>query len=144
MPWECGFGLDRRPPTPTCAISILSNPTRGIQAGTTGRRTIQEAIKYFSFRLVGGGQEYPVEKMPVWQAFEGESASADDIEADLIDWRVPLEVWANPVKDEHGRVESVVAAFRTSRTQTREAELEEHRQQLRANGQPTDRAIERC
>ena len=46
-----------------------------------------------------------MEHMPVWQAFEGKSASADDIEADLVDRRVPLEIWANPVKDEHGKVD---------------------------------------
>jgi signal transduction histidine kinase len=126
------YGIDRRPiyANPR-AVNILSNPDRGIQAGATGRRTISEAIKYFSFRLMGSDQEYPVEKIPVWQAFEGQSAAADDIEADLIDRRVPLEVWANPIMDEHGRVESVVAAFQdiTQRKQV-EAELVEYRHQL--------------
>jgi signal transduction histidine kinase/PAS domain-containing protein len=126
------YGLDRRPSYANPrAISILSNPERGIQAGTTGRRTIKEAIKYFSFRRAGSDEEYLAEKMPVWQAFDGKSASADDVEADLIDRRVPLEIWANPVKDEHGRVESVVAAFQdiTQRKQA-QAELEAYQRQL--------------
>ncbi len=69
--------------------------------------------------------------MPVWQAFEGNSASADDIEADLIDRRVQLEVLASPVKDEHGRVKSVVAAFQDiSQRRQMQAELDEYRFQL--------------
>jgi PAS domain S-box-containing protein len=42
---------------------------------------------------------------------QGEQASADDIEADLIDRRVPLEIWASPVLDNAGNVESAVVAF---------------------------------
>lgn len=126
------YGPDRRPSyVNPRAISILSNPEKGIAPGVSGHRTIREAIKYFSFRQAGSGQEYPADKFPVWQAFEGKPSSADDVESDLIDRRVPLEIWANPILDEHGRVESVVVAFQdiTQRKQV-EARLVKSKNQL--------------
>ncbi len=113
------------------AVDILSNPEKGIVAGVSAGRTLAEAMEYFAFRLVGSDQNYPMDRMPVWQAFEGQSASVDDVEADLVDRRVPLEIWANPIKDEQGQVDSVVAAFQdiTERRQA-QAELEEYHHQL--------------
>ncbi len=47
------------------------------------------------------------------------------------DRRVPLEMWANPVRDEAGNVESAVVAFQDiSRRKQAEAELGEYRKQL--------------
>jgi hypothetical protein len=126
------YGVDRRPTyiNPR-AVDILANPAKGILPSLSGRRTIKEAMKYFSFHITGGDQEYPVEHMPVWRAFNGTSAAADDIEADLVDRRVPLEIWANPVKDENGRVESVVAAFQDiTRRKKMQAELDQYHLQL--------------
>jgi signal transduction histidine kinase len=113
------------------AANILSNPAKGIVSSVAAGRTLSEAIRYFKFRLSGSDETYPQERLPVAQAFEGRSASADDIEADLVDRRVPLEIWANPIKDEHGKVESVVAAFQdiTERWQV-QAELDAYRRQL--------------
>ena len=47
------------------------------------------------------------------------------------DKRVPLEMWASPVRDEPGNVESAVLVFQdiTQRKQA-EAELAEYRKQL--------------
>ena len=106
------YGPDARPTyVNQRAGEILSNPVRGIRPDLLARRTFAEAIDYFSFRTTGSEQLTPLEDTPVWQAFQGRSAAADNIEADLIDRRVPLETWANPVKDEHGAVEAVVVAF---------------------------------
>jgi signal transduction histidine kinase/PAS domain-containing protein len=126
------YGLDRRPVyVNPRASSILSNPERGIQASVTSRRSLREAIKYFSFKRLGTDQEYPLEQVPVWRAFEGQVAAVDDIEADLIDRRVPLEIWANPIKDETGRVESVVAAFQDiTQRKHMQAELDKYRLEL--------------
>ncbi|MBP1693508.1 MAG: two-component system, NarL family, nitrate/nitrite sensor histidine kinase NarX [Chloroflexi bacterium] len=113
------------------AIDILANPERGMGPDVAIGRTITEAMKYYDFRLFGSDQTYPLEKIPVWRAYDGQSASIDDIEANLIDRRVPLEIWANPVKDEEGKVVSVVAAFQdiTERRQA-QAELDRYRLQL--------------
>jgi hypothetical protein len=112
-------------------MDILANPEKGILPDMRAGRTVAKAMKYYSFRIAGSDQGYPLERIPVWQAFAGKSASVDDIEADLVDRCVPLEIWANPVKDEAGNVESVVAAFQdiTVRQQVN-AELEAYRQQL--------------
>jgi signal transduction histidine kinase len=113
------------------AVQILSNPSRGIWAGIAGGRTLAQSIDYFSFRVAGSDQKYPIENMPVSRAFQGESAWTDDVEADLVDKRVPLEIWASPIKDDHGNVETAIAAFQdiTSRKNA-EAELDEYRHHL--------------
>ncbi len=55
------------------------------------------------------------------------------------DRRVPLEIWASPVRDEAGNVESAVVAFQdiTQRKQA-EAELDEYRRQLEIAGGKKD------
>jgi PAS domain-containing protein len=113
------------------AVEILSNPTRGIWAGIAGNRTVAQAMDYFSLRVAGSDQKYPVENMPVARALRGEPASADDVEADLLDRRVPLEIWASPVKDDLGNVETAVAAFQdiTPRKKA-EAELKDYHDHL--------------
>jgi signal transduction histidine kinase len=126
------YSLDHRPTYANQrAINILANPDKGIQPDVSARRSLSEVMKYYAFRISGSDQTYPLERMPVWKAFEGQSASVDDIEADLVDRKVPLEIWANPVKDSQGQVESVVAAFQdiTQRKQA-EAELEEYKHKL--------------
>ena len=55
----------------------------------------------------------------------------DDIEADLGDRRIPLEIWASPIKDEAGNVEAAVVAFQDiSQRKQAETELIGYRQQL--------------
>jgi PAS domain S-box-containing protein len=112
-------------------LEILNYPKRGVEPDLTAGRTLEEAHKYFSFRVSGSDQEYPLENMPVSQAFEGVTASADDIEADTKERRVPLEVWASPVRDDQGQVESVVSAvLDITQRQKDEAELNEYRRHL--------------
>ena len=128
------YGKDQKPTyTNRRMVEILSNPAQGIQVDTSVRRTISQAIKYFSFRLVGSGQEYPLEKFPVINALRGEPASADDIEAILGDKRVPLEIWASPVKDDAGNVESAVVAIQDiTQRKHAEVELDDYRKHLEA------------
>jgi signal transduction histidine kinase len=113
------------------AVEILSNPARGIWAGIAGGRTVAQAIDYFSFRVAGSDQVYPLENMPVSRALQGEPASADDVEADLVDRRVPLEIWASPINDDRGNVETAVVAFQDiTPRKLAEAELNEYREHL--------------
>lgn len=126
------YGKDQKPNyINQRSVDILSNPTRGIQPEISAGRTPVQAIGYYSFRKAGTEKPYPAENLPVVRAFRGEEASVDDIEADLVDTRVSLEIWANPIKDDKGEVEAVVAAFQdiTSRKQT-ELELNEYRDHL--------------
>lgn len=102
---------------------ILGNPTRGILPDLSAGRTLAQAMNYFSLVAAGSDQIVPIEDMPVYRALQGEPASSDNIEADLVDRRVPLEIWANPIRDETGDVESAVVAFWdiTTRKQAEEA-----------------------
>jgi PAS domain S-box-containing protein len=105
------------------AIEILGNPARGILPDIDAGRTLEQAMSYYSFQLADSEQNYPLEKLPVYRALQGEPAMVDDVEADLVDRRVPLEIWANPVVDDAGNIEAAVVAFQdiTSRRQAEEA-----------------------
>ena len=126
------YGKDQRPTYANQRTSdILSNPTQGIRVDLSLRRSITQALEYFNFRLAGSDQKYPLESLPIYSALQGEPASADDIEADLGDRRVPLEIWASPVRDEAGNVESAVVAFQDiTRRKQADAELAEYRKSL--------------
>ncbi|MFN2188945.1 MAG: 7TM-DISM domain-containing protein [Candidatus Promineifilaceae bacterium] len=106
------YDRDQKPTYVNRRVSeILGNPAQGIVPGVSAGRTLEQAMKYYSFRITGSDQDYPVKKLPVYRALQGEAASVDDVEADLIDRRVPLEIWANPVLDDDGKVASAVVAF---------------------------------
>jgi PAS domain S-box-containing protein len=118
------YGRDSRPNfTNRRALEILGNPAQGIEPGLSAGRTLSQAMRYFSFRIAGSDEAYPLKKMPVQSALQGQADSADDIEADLVDKRVPLEIWASPVFDEAGDVDSAVVAFQdiTLRRQAEES-----------------------
>lgn len=118
------YGPDQRPIYINARTAeILTNPDRDIRPHTDLERTLPEAMSYYSFRVSGSDLAYPLEKFPVYRALLGEPSYADDIEADLVDWRVPLEAWASPVFDDAGNVESAVIAFQdiTTRKQAEEA-----------------------
>ena len=112
-------------------VEILSNPAHGIRPDISAGRTLSQAMDYFAFRVGNSDDVYPFENMPVYRALQGEAASADDLEADLVDRRVPLEVWASPVTDNAGNVESAVVAFQDiTRRKSNETELAEYRNHL--------------
>ena len=90
---------------------ILDNPERGILADVKAGRTLDETRDFFSLHLAGTSQPYPVDKLPIASALQGESDYADDIAADLTDRKVPLEMWARPVFSDSGKVEYAVAAI---------------------------------
>ena len=126
------YGTDHRPTFfNKRTTEILSNRERGIGPLSSFERTLVEAMSYYSFHITGSDQAYPIEKFPVYRALLGETSSADDIEADLVDWHVPLEVWASPVFDSSGNIESAVVAFQDiSRRKQKDAELAEYHKHL--------------
>jgi signal transduction histidine kinase/PAS domain-containing protein len=128
------YGQDRKPRYGNKrTYDILSNPARGILPSISAGRTLDMALVYYAFKKEGTDQAYPLQDFPIHSALHGQAASVDDVEADLGDRRVPLEVWASPIKDETGNVESAVVAFQdiTQRKQA-EAELDGYRHQLEA------------
>ncbi len=126
------YGKDHKPSyVNQRTIDILSNPERDIQVDIFAGRTLSQAINYFSLKVAGSDKEYPLEHLPIYSALRGEPASVDDIEATLGEKRIPLEIWASPVRDDAGNVESAVSAF-LDITQRKEAEakLVEYRKHL--------------
>jgi signal transduction histidine kinase/PAS domain-containing protein len=126
------YEKDRRPSfINQCAKEILSNPRRKIQPDLRAHRTIEQASEYFTFKVRGTDQVYPVDKLPVARAFKGKVVYANDIEAELIDRRVPLDVWAIPVRDQNHRIDSVICVMIdiTDRIKN-ETELDHYRQDL--------------
>lgn len=106
------YGTDYKPSFINQRVmEILGNRAQGINPDLSAGRTLAEAMKYYSFRLRGSDQEYPIEKLPVFRALQGEAAHTDDVEADLGDRRVPLKIWANPVWNDAGNVESAIVVF---------------------------------
>lgn len=126
------YGKDQKPTyLNQRTFDILSNPAQGIQPDIKAGRTLPQAMEYFSLHVAGTSEKYPVETMPIYRALSGESSSVDDIEVDLGDKYVPLEVWASPIKDDAGNVESAVVVVEdiTKRRQV-EAELGQYRKHL--------------
>jgi PAS domain S-box-containing protein len=93
------------------AVEILSNPDQGLIPDISAGRTLAQALNYFSLKVAGSDQNYPLENFPVISALRGEPAMADDVEADQGDKRVPLEIRANPIRDDSGNVDSAVVAL---------------------------------
>ena len=131
------YGKDFRPSYANKRTSeILSNPDLGIQPDLSAGRTLAQAIKYYSLQLAGIGQDYPLENFPVSTALKGEPAARDDIEMEQGDRRVALEIWANPIKDDAGNVESAVMVFQDiTQRKLAEAELAEFRKNLESTGE---------
>jgi signal transduction histidine kinase len=126
------YGKDRKPGYGNKrTYDILSDSSRGIRPDLSAGRTLDMAIDYYSLKKEGTDQAYPLEKFPIQKALNGVPASADDIEADFGDKRLSLEMWASPVRDENGTVESAIVAFQdiTQRKQA-EAELVGYRHEL--------------
>ena len=126
------YGKDNKPKYANQrTIELFSNPGKGIQPDLSAGRTLAQAIPYFSLRVAGTPQEYPLENFPVFTALHGEPASADDIEMDRGDERVSLEIQASPVWDDAGNIDSAVVAIQdiTQRKQA-EAKLVEYHNHL--------------
>ena len=125
------YGKDFRPSYANKRTSeILSNPDQGIQPDLSTGRTLAQAIKYYSLQLAGIGQDYPLENFPVSTALKGEPATRDDIEMEQ-GTGVCCEIWANPIKDDAGNVESAVMVFQDiTQRKLAEAELAEFRKNL--------------
>jgi diguanylate cyclase (GGDEF)-like protein len=73
--------------------------------------------------LANSNQIYPVSRLPIVRALQGESAAVDDIELHQLNKVIPLEMWATPIMNEQGTVQYAIAAFQDI-TLRKRAELE--------------------
>jgi signal transduction histidine kinase/PAS domain-containing protein len=113
------------------ALAIVNDPNSDIRANVSAGRTLSQAIEYFSLKVAGSHESYPLEHFPAYSALQGKPASIDDIEMHRGDQNIPLEMWASPIKGEGGDVEAAVLVFQDI-TQRRMAEhlLIEYRKHL--------------
>jgi len=126
------YGKDQKPTyLNQRTVEILSDPSKGIQPDLAAGRDLAQAVEHFSFQVAGTGEKYPIEDLPIYHALKGTPASVNNIEANFGDRQVPLEIWASPVRDQAGNVDSAIAVFQdiTPRKQA-EAELADYRKQL--------------
>ncbi|MBP0017293.1 MAG: response regulator [Cyanobacteria bacterium SBLK] len=81
----------------------------------------------------GTNSLYPVEKLPVMQALQGETAGTDEIEIEVGGDRIPLEVYAAPIRDRQGKVIYAVNVFQDIRDRKRmETLLKDYNRELEA------------
>jgi len=61
--------------------------------------------------LAGSGQFYPLDRHPLKRALKGEQVSVDDMEFHGAHQVIPLEVWANPVFNDHSEIIYAIVVF---------------------------------
>ena len=112
-------------------VEILRNPAQGTGPDIKTEHTLAQAVEYFSPLVTGTGEKYPFENMPAYKALSGESTYAANMEADIGDRYVPLEVWASPIRDDAGNIDSAIVVIEdiTQRRQV-ESELAQYRKHL--------------
>jgi len=113
-------------------INKLALQILGIDAPTS-ISSITNILRTVKSYVTKTDQPYPVEALPVMQALQGKVVSVDDIDilpASASD-RITLEVFANPIYDEHGEIQYSITAFRDiNRRKQIEAELMSYRTEL--------------
>ncbi len=106
------YGVDQKPNyINRRAVEILTDPDRGIQPDISAGRSLAQAIDFFSLKVSGSDELYPLENFPVFRALRGEAAMVEDVEANQGVKRIQLEIMASPVRDDSGNIESAVVAF---------------------------------
>ena len=75
----------------------------------------------YQFYVAGTNRKYPVEKLPIIRALNGERTTVDDMEIRRNDVTIPVEAWGTPVFDEQGKVAYAIVAFQDI-TERRQAE----------------------
>ena len=134
------YGKDQKPKyVNQRTVDILSNPAKASgrisPLGAPWRR--RSSISHSEWQAAD--QEYPLEEFPGVQRLARASRPPRMTSKWIGGQRVPLEIWASPVRDDAGKVESAVVAFQdiTQRKQA-EAELVEYRKHLETAGGKKD------
>lgn len=69
------------------------------------------------------GRQYPRDKLPIFRALQGETSTVYNLEIRHEDRKIPLEISARPIYDQHGNIAYVIAAFQDI-TPRKQAEAE--------------------
>ncbi|MEZ0370988.1 MAG: PAS domain S-box protein, partial [Candidatus Sericytochromatia bacterium] len=99
------MGLDHR-------LQYVNRRARELQGrGIDPNASPEELAEVYQAYIRGTDQPYPLERMPLIRALQGESASVDDMEIRQPERRVPIEVQGTPVYDDEGELSSAIVAF---------------------------------
>ncbi|MEW6495606.1 MAG: CHASE2 domain-containing protein, partial [Cyanobacteriota bacterium] len=91
--------------------------------GVVASVTIDELAQVYQYYIAGTDRVYPVEHLPIVQAWKGKRTTADDIEIHRGEQIIPIEAWGTPIYDEQGKIAYAIAAFQdiTERKRSEEA-----------------------
>jgi PAS domain-containing protein len=103
----------------------------------------EELLNNGILKTAGSNNAFPGERLPYKRALQGENVYEPDIELNLPDRRVPLEMWAQPVFNDHGQISYAAVAFQdVSERRQVENELLAYRQNLEALIEQRTRELE--
>lgn len=71
----------------------------------------EEISDTYGIYIGGTNKPYPNENLPIVRALKGEMRQCDDIDIHRGDKIIPVEVWANPIYDEQGKVKYAMTVF---------------------------------
>ncbi|QIZ72015.1 ATP-binding protein [Oxynema aestuarii] len=133
-------------------ISILDSRGKPYYINRVGKELLgrgvvdaswEEVSEVYQNYIAGSDRLYPIERLPVIRALHGEQTTADDIEIQRGEKRIPIESWGTPIFDEKGEVSFAIVAFQdiTERKQAEE-ERERFTQQLAAVNKDLEQSLE--
>ncbi|MEZ4700067.1 MAG: response regulator [Rhodothermales bacterium] len=73
--------------------------------------TLEALTGQFKVFMRDSDQTYPIERLPIMRALNGESAMVDDIDLLQNATRIPLQSWGAPVYNGDGEIEYAISAF---------------------------------
>jgi PAS domain S-box-containing protein len=91
--------------------------------GVAPDATCEQLAEVYQAYMADTSNPYPVEKMPVVRALNGESSTVNDMEIYQTDKVVPIEVWGTPIYDNQSNIAYGIAAFQDI-TERKKAETE--------------------
>lgn len=87
--------------------------------------SFDQIMAIYPVYVAGTPDPYPIEKLSLKRALQGESTNIDDVEVEIDGQRIPLEVQTIPVRDEQGQVIYAINVFQDITERRQSAQLQE-------------------
>ncbi|MGB0563636.1 MAG: response regulator [Spirulinaceae cyanobacterium] len=94
---------------------LINQWGRDLFAGHTPDTPLDQLSAAYQVYRTDTHEPYPVEQLPVVRALQGETVRVDDLEVEVERVRIPLEVYAAPIRNSHGEVIHAVIVFQDIR-----------------------------
>ena len=96
-------------------VLLMNRWGRELLAGETPNASLDRLNQAYRIYQAGTDVPYPTETLPIVRALHGEIIRAEDIEIEVADNRIPLEVFAAPIRDRENEVICAVKVFQDIR-----------------------------